>query len=79
MPRLMPKLSFNTLATGARQLVVHDAFEMMWWLAWSYLPSLTPRQMVMSSPLAGAEMMTFLAPAVMCALALSASVKRMQR
>ena len=28
-PRLMPKVSFNTLATGARQLVVHEAFEMM--------------------------------------------------
>src|SRR3954466_7332945 len=26
-PRLMPKLSFNTLAIGARQLVVHEAFE----------------------------------------------------
>ncbi len=26
-PRLMPHLSFSTLATGARQLVVHDAFE----------------------------------------------------
>ena len=24
-PRLMPHVSFNTLATGARQLVVHDA------------------------------------------------------
>ena len=28
-PRLMPHLSFNTLATGAKQLVVHDALEMM--------------------------------------------------
>ena len=26
-PRLIPKVSFNTLAIGARQLVVHDAFE----------------------------------------------------
>src|SRR6187549_2581367 len=26
-PRLMPQLSFKTLATGARQLVVQDAFE----------------------------------------------------
>ena len=32
--------------------------------------------MVMSSFLAGAEMMTFLAPASMCALALVASVKK---
>ncbi len=28
-PRLMPKVSCNTLATGARQLVVHDAAEMI--------------------------------------------------
>ena len=28
-PRLMPQVSFSTLATGARQLVVHEAFEMM--------------------------------------------------
>ena len=26
-PRLMPKVSSSTLATGARQLVVHDAAE----------------------------------------------------
>ena len=29
----MPNASCSTLATGARQFVVHDAFEMMWWLA----------------------------------------------
>ena len=28
-PRLMPHLSFSTLATGARQLVVHEALEMI--------------------------------------------------
>ena len=28
-PLTMPKLSWSTLAMGARQLVVHDAFEMM--------------------------------------------------
>jgi hypothetical protein len=28
-PRSMPKLSSSTFATGARQFVVHDAFEMM--------------------------------------------------
>ena len=28
-PRRRPKLSCSTLATGARQLVVHDAFEMI--------------------------------------------------
>ena len=36
---------------------------------------LTPTTNVPSSFLAGAEMMTFLAPAVMCAFALDASVK----
>src|SRR5262245_32351818 len=28
-PRLMPQVSFRTLAIGARQLVVHEAFEMI--------------------------------------------------
>ncbi len=32
-PRLMPQVSFSTLATGARQFVVHDAFEMIAWPA----------------------------------------------
>ena len=51
------------------------ALLMMWWVAGSYLSSLTPRTMVMSSPLAGALMMTFWAPASMCAPAFVASVK----
>ena len=29
----MPHLSLSTLATGAKQLVVHDALEMMAWPA----------------------------------------------
>ncbi len=32
-PRLMPQVSFSTLATGARQLVVQEAFEMIAWPA----------------------------------------------
>ena len=32
-PRSMPNVSSSTLATGARQFVVHDAFEMTWWLS----------------------------------------------
>ena len=63
-PRLMPQLSWTTLAAGARQFVVQLALLMMWCLAESYLSSLTPRTMVMSSFLAGALMRTFLAPAV---------------
>ena len=40
----MPKPSFNrTWTTGARQLVVQLAFEMMLCLAGSYLSSLTPK------------------------------------
>ena len=31
MPRLIPNLSLRTLATGAKQLVVHEALEMMLW------------------------------------------------
>src|SRR5688572_29992634 len=58
-PRSMVNVSWRTFAIGARQLVVHDALEMIVWLAGSYWSSLTPRTSVMSSPLAGAEMMTF--------------------
>src|SRR5688572_13519872 len=65
-PSSMPMPSLRrTWATGARQLVVQLAFEMMWCLAGSYFVWLTPMTMVMSSSFAGAEMITFLAPAVM--------------
>src|SRR4026207_1962193 len=49
----MPNDSCRTLAMGARQLVVHDAFEMMWCFAGSYLSSFTPRTMGTSGALAG--------------------------
>ncbi len=76
-PSATPKPSFRiTWTTGARQFVVQDAFDTMWCLSASYLPSLTPITTVMSSPFAGAEMMTFLAPAVRWPFAFSASVKR---
>src|SRR5438270_11064006 len=68
------KLSLITLATGARQLVVQEALEIMLCLAGSYLFSFTPRTMVMSSFLAGAEMMTFFTGPRRCFLACSASV-----
>jgi hypothetical protein len=64
-----------TLTTGARQLVVQLALEMMLCLAGSYLSWLTPSTRVMSSLVAGAEMMTFFTVAPRCALALVASVK----
>src|SRR3569833_1992109 len=72
----MPMVSFSTFAIGARQLVVHDAFEITECWAASYRLSLTPITIVMSSFLAGAEMMTFFAPLSTCALALVASVKK---
>src|ERR1700722_11756034 len=71
----MPKLSSSTLAIGATQFVVQEALEMIVWASGSYLSSLTPITIVMSSSLAGAEMMTFFAPASMCARALGPVVK----
>src|ERR1700730_6379118 len=76
MPEAMPKVSLMTLTTGARQLVVQLALEMMLCLAASYLSSLTPRTTVMSSLVAGAEMMTFLTVLPRWAFAFSASVKK---
>src|SRR5579863_1986847 len=72
----MPKLSASTLAIGATQLVVHEAFEITSCRSGSYLSSLTPITIVMSSPLAGAEMITFRAPAARCAAAASRVVNR---
>src|SRR5580704_11966369 len=74
VPQTMLKWSWRTLATGARQFVVHDALEMMLSFAGSYLSSLTPITMVMSSPVAGAEIMTFLTEPRRCFLASSALV-----
>ena len=74
-PFSMPNSSFSTFATGASPFVVHDAFEMMWCFSGSNSFSFTPRTIVLSSFFAGAEMITYFAPASMCALALVASVK----
>src|SRR3954469_19744981 len=49
---------------------------MMVCLAGSYLSLFTPMQIVMSSPFAGAEITTFLAPAAKCLEAFSLSVNR---
>src|SRR3954463_5647090 len=75
-PCLNPKLSITTFTIGTRQLVVQEAFEMIACFAGSYLSLFTPMQIVMSSPFAGAEITTFLAPAARCLDALSLSVKR---
>src|SRR5215469_14436617 len=74
VPLWILKLSWTTLATGARQLVVQEAFEITWCLAGSYLPSFTPRTIVMSSFLAGAEMTTFFTGPRRCFLACGPSV-----
>ena len=50
---------------------MHDAFEMTWCVAGSYCSWLTPITNVPSGPVAGAVMMTFLAPAAMCLAASS--------
>ncbi len=62
-PFTIPNLSCNTLTGGARQFVVQEALEIMWWISVSYNSSLTPITTVKSSPLAGADIITFCAPA----------------
>src|SRR5258706_6781795 len=64
-PSRIPNLSFNTLARGAKQLVVHDALETIVLAAVIFL-WLTPITKVGVSSFAGAEKTTFLAPALMC-------------
>ncbi len=76
LPRTKPKLSRITFTIGTRQLVVHDALEMMWCLAASYLSWFTPITRVMSSPVAGAEITTLRAPPSMCLCASAALVNR---
>ena len=71
----MPKESLRTFAIGATQFVVHEAFDKTLCDAGSYWSSFTPSTSVMSSPVAGAEMMTFFAPPRRWPAALSLSVK----
>ena len=68
----MPK-ALRTFATGARQLVVHEALETTSMLL-SYFSWLTPMTNMGASP-EGAEMTTFLAPPARCLLAPSMLVK----
>ena len=74
-PLSIPASSCRTFASGATQFVVQDAFETMWCASGSYASSLTPRTIVMSGSVAGAEMTTFFAPASRCFWAPSRSVK----
>src|SRR5581483_961149 len=74
-PRSTPKASSSTFAIGATQFVVHDAFEMIECRSGSYASSFTPSTSVMSGSVAGAEMITFFAPASRCFCAPSRLVK----
>merc|ERR1719201_1586437 len=66
-PCLMPNFSLRVLTIGARPLVVHDAHETTDMVAGSYSSWLTPTTRVgVSASLAGAEMITFLAPPSTC-------------
>jgi hypothetical protein len=60
-PSTIYQLSLSTLATGARQLVVQEAFETTV-MSLVYLPSLTPITKMGASSFGGAEMIAFLAP-----------------
>ncbi len=65
-PRFTPNSSFNTFTTGAKQLVVQDASEIMLCVAGSYISPFTPGTIVTSGSFAGAVIITFLQPASRC-------------
>merc|ERR1712054_634980 len=74
-PCLMPNLSWMVFTSGARPLVVHEAQETTL-MEVSYSSWLTPTTSVgVSASLAGAEMMTFLAPPSTCFMQPSVVVK----
>src|SRR3954465_12085814 len=75
-PRSIPKLSSKTLLIGARQLVVQEALEITSCFFGSYFSWLMPKARVKSWPFAGAEMITFFAPAAMCFCASTRLVNR---
>merc|ERR1719298_313143 len=72
-PLTMPYSSWMIFASGARQLVVHDALDSTM-MSDVYLVWFTPMTNIGASA-EGAEMMTFFAPPARCALAFSMVVK----
>merc|ERR1719198_2380528 len=75
-PCLMPNLSWIVFTIGARPLVVHDAHDTTAIDSGSYSSWLTPTTRVgVSASLAGAEIITFLAPASTCFKQPSVDVK----
>ena len=71
MPLVNSNASSRTLTIGARQFVVHEAFEIILWVAGSRSSSFTPRTIETSGSPIGAETTTYFAPAVKCLLAFS--------
>src|SRR2546421_6485710 len=76
MPIVIRNFSWRTFATGARQFVVHDAFEMTVCFDGSNALSFTPMQIVTSASFDGAEMITCSTPLRRCREAFSFEVKR---
>ena len=70
-PCTIPNCSSSTLATGAKQFVVHEPTESTVSLA-AISASFTPYTIVLQLSLAGAEISTFLAPCAKCLLASAA-------
>src|SRR5262245_29584658 len=68
-PRLIPHESLSTLATGARQFVVHEALLMI--CSPAYFVWLTPNTNIGVSSFDGADRITFFAPAARCFFAVS--------
>ena len=62
----MPNASSITLAIGAKQFVVHDAFEMILWFSLSSASSFTPSTIETSGSPMGALTTTYFAPASRC-------------
>jgi len=75
-PFFYPEFIRRTLQIGARQFVVQDAFETILCFLGSYSRWFTPMTIVISGPFAGADIITFLAPASKWAAAFALSVKR---
>src|SRR6185312_17305080 len=71
----MPQFSCITLAMGAAQLVVQEAFDNITSVLFKSL-SLIPITMVLISPFAGAEIITLFAPAAICFSALGLSINK---
>src|SRR3989339_191633 len=73
----IPNFSSRIAITGAMQLVVQEALLITTAFSFGTLPQFTARTYVgTSDPLAGAEIITFFAPALTCNSAPTLSVKR---